>query len=61
MLMLFVLLVYEIIRYIAMAMQQVIVDISQRNVSFDSTSLVSMVRPHIIGLPRGDNHVKLRQ
>jgi hypothetical protein len=26
-----------------MAMQQVIVDISQRNVSFDSTSLVSMV------------------
>jgi predicted aspartyl protease len=38
-----VFLVYEIIRYIAMAMQQVIVDISQINVSFDSTSLVSMV------------------
>jgi hypothetical protein len=30
-------------RYIAIAMQQVIVDISQRNVSFNSTSLVSMV------------------
>jgi hypothetical protein len=38
-----VFLVYEIIRYIAIAMQQVIVDISQTNVSFDSTSLVSMV------------------
>jgi hypothetical protein len=30
-------------RHIAIAMQQVIVDISQHNVSFDSTTLVSMV------------------
>jgi hypothetical protein len=38
-----VFLVYEITKHIAIAMQQVIVDIRQRNVSFDSTSLVSMV------------------
>jgi hypothetical protein len=36
-------LVYELARDIAIAKQQVIVDISQKNVSFDSTSLVSMV------------------
>jgi hypothetical protein len=30
-------------RYFAIAMQQVIVDIGQRNVPIDSTSLVSMV------------------
>jgi hypothetical protein len=39
----FVFLVYEITRHIAIAMQQVIVDISQQNLSFDSTTLVSMV------------------
>jgi hypothetical protein len=38
-----VFLVYEITKHIAIAMQQVIVDIGQKNVSFDSTSLVSMV------------------
>jgi Tfp pilus assembly ATPase PilU len=36
-------LVYEIAKHIAIAKQQVVVDISQHNVSFDSTSLVSMV------------------
>jgi hypothetical protein len=39
----FVFLVYEITRHIAIAMQQVIVDISQKNASFNLTSLVSMV------------------
>jgi hypothetical protein len=39
----FVFLVYEITRHIAIAMQQVIVDMSQKNVSFNLTSLVSMV------------------
>jgi hypothetical protein len=36
-------LVCNITRHIAIAMQKVIVDISQTNVSFNSTSLVSMV------------------
>ena len=39
----FVFLVYEITRHIAIAMQQVIVDISQNNVSFDSIALLSLV------------------
>ena len=39
----FMFLVNEMTRHITIAMQQVIVDISQNNVSYDSTSLVSMV------------------
>jgi hypothetical protein len=39
----FVFLVYEITRHIAIDMQQVILDISQQNVSFNPTSLVCMV------------------